>query len=190
MAGVTLKSASLWLGACSMLLLVAVIVDAVPVLNAYRINSNVERIMQSSIREPAPEDLSHEERLAYAWRLNELGEEELAVAEYRLLAGSTGVAEKIRIAAHYNLGNIYLRDALAEAEDINVDQARTRGQLAKAQLRDALRLDPEYWDARYNLELAHHIVPDLPLGEGGEDPEAVEREDVYSDMSGSPYGMP
>lgn len=190
MAGITLKSTSFRLGVCGMLLVVAIIVDAVPVINAYRINSNVEYIMQSSMREPAPDNLSHEERLAYAWRLNELGEEELAVAEYRLLAGSAGVAEKIRIAAHYNLGNIYLRDALAEAEDINVDQARTQGQIAKAQLREALRLDPEYWDARYNLELAHHIVPDLPLGEGGEDPEAVERDDIYSEMSGLPYGMP
>lgn len=189
MAGLKIHSFTLGMSLIALLLVMGLCIDLLPVWHAYRINQAVERTMQASKREAVPEGVSPEVRLAHAWRLNEMLETELAIADYRLLAGAAGVPRDIRIAAHYNLGNTYLREALDQAQKINVDSARAQGQLAKSQLREVLRLQPDHWDARYNLEVAHRLVPDLPLGEGGE-PEGVMPEDVWSDIPGSPYGLP
>lgn len=65
-------------------------------------------------------------------------------------------------AARYNLANHYLR------EGTRTDQpgARSRPliELAKQRYRDLLRINPGHWNARYNLELALRISPELSAG--------------------------
>jgi len=39
-------------------------------------------------------------------------------------------------------------------------------ELAKQDLRHALELNPAYWDARFNLEVALNLVPELPIDDG------------------------
>ena len=67
-----------------------------------------------------------------------------------------------RARVHYNLGTLYLRDAARLWKDRGLlEYVRINTLLAasKEHLREALVLNPELWDARYNLEYAFRITP-------------------------------
>jgi mxaK protein len=71
---------------------------------------------------------------------------------------------KLKASAHYNRGNINLR----QAQTLQADDPKTIPlvELAKQDYRTALLLTPELWDVRYNLELALNMVPEIPEGDG------------------------
>lgn len=68
--------------------------------------------------------------------------------------------------ASYNLGNLQLRQAMKLVS--NDPHFLPQVELAKQQYRDLLAVEPEHWDARYNLERALHLVPESegPTGQG------------------------
>ena len=68
--------------------------------------------------------------------------------------------EGLREAALYNLGNLHLRQAL-KVGAAAPDTAAPLVELAKQSYRDALRADPADWDARYNLERALQLAPEV-----------------------------
>lgn len=68
--------------------------------------------------------------------------------------------EKLRAAAFYNTGNSYLQQVATINRETDEDLALPLIELAKGSYRDALRIDPELWDARYNLERALQWLPD------------------------------
>jgi mxaK protein len=51
-------------------------------------------------------------------------------------------------------------------------------ELAKQDLRHALEISPHYWDARFNLEVALNLVPELPI-DGGD----FEKNEISSSRS-------
>jgi len=62
----------------------------------------------------------------------------------------------------YNLGTLYLRDAAKLWKDrglLEFVRINTLLGAAKDNLRESLTLDPDQWDARYNLEYAYRITP-------------------------------
>lgn len=60
--------------------------------------------------------------------------------------------------ASYNLGNLQLRQAM---KLVSTDpQFLPQVELAKQQYRDLLAVEPDHWDARYNLERALRLVPE------------------------------
>lgn len=65
----------------------------------------------------------------------------------------------IALAAQFNLANGYLREALDTSESSG--QYRSLIELAKQRYRDLLFTKPEHWDARYNLELALRLSPEV-----------------------------
>jgi len=70
--------------------------------------------------------------------------------------------ERLREQVHYNLGTLYLREAaeLWNAKGVlEYVRVNTLVALAKEQLQKALRLNPDNWNARFNLEYAHRITP-------------------------------
>ncbi len=66
----------------------------------------------------------------------------------------------LRLAALYNLGNLYMREALTSGADAAIHSLPLI-ELAKQSYRDLLRDDPTDWDARYNLERALWIAPEV-----------------------------
>jgi mxaK protein len=153
-----------------------------------RVNRSVDTLMAGHDarvpKDPAPEIL-----LARGVRWVRAGEEDQAIAIYNLLSADRRVDGQLRVAAYYNLGNVYLRRGMSQAQAMKVDRARTAIQIAKEIYRDALRIDPQHWDARYNLETAGYVVPDLPLADA--DPEdGPQSKDAWSDMQGFPSGLP
>ena len=69
---------------------------------------------------------------------------------------------ELEVAAYFNRANIHLRNAQALPASDNGLIALAS--LAKEDYRSALLIDPYFWDARYNLELALLMVPELPAG--------------------------
>jgi len=61
-------------------------------------------------------------------------------------------------AARFHLGNAYLREALRG--DIDPRRRRPLAELAKERYRELLRIAPDHWDARYNLERALRLAPE------------------------------
>ncbi len=86
-----------------------------------------------------------------------------AAAAYR--HAGEGRDRGIAVAAWYDLGNLYLREARrlserSDAEDGAAEHARALAELAKDGYRRALGLQSDYWPARYNLERTLAIYPD------------------------------
>ncbi|MDR5881747.1 MxaL protein [Caballeronia sp. LZ032] len=67
----------------------------------------------------------------------------------------------LQTAALFNLGNLYLREA-AGSEATGPIRSLPLLEQAKDRYRTALRITPGDWDARYNLERALWLAPEIP----------------------------
>lgn len=85
-------------------------------------------------------------------------QESLRLYSTLLQRGDAALRERVR----YNLGTLYLQEAaqLWNARGV-LEYVRVNTLVAEAKehLREALRLNPENWDARFNLEYACRITP-------------------------------
>ena len=113
-----------------------------------------------------------EARFARALALAESGDAGAALEIYKALIRS-GRADLER-AALYNVGNLHLREAIKSGPD---EAARSLPliELAKQSYRDLLRIDPSDWDARYNLERALQLAPEIEEAAANEPPEPPQR---------------
>jgi mxaK protein len=124
-----------------------------------------------------------EARFARALALAQAGKSEQALKEYTALAGSE--RGDLRRRALYNLGNLYLRDALADGEAY---RSLALVELAKRNYRMLLRESPADWDARYNLERALWLAPESQQEYVEEEP--PEREQSVSTLQGARMDLP
>jgi len=98
-------------------------------------------------------------RLAQANALSHAGRDDDALRLYNTLI-PRGQPDAIGQAALYNLGNMFLRRGRAlQATDAFGAQAMV--ELGKQRYRDLLRANPGDWDARYNLERALWLAPEI-----------------------------
>lgn len=112
-----------------------------------------------------------EARFAHAQALARSGGYEAALAAHKALVQTE--RGSLRAAALYNLGNLHLRQALR----IGAAEALPLVELAKQGYRDALRAEPGDWDARYNLERALALAPEIEARpDEDQEPPVVERE--------------
>ncbi|GAB4360400.1 MAG: hypothetical protein Kow0060_15500 [Methylohalobius crimeensis] len=93
-------------------------------------------------------------------------------------------------AVHYNLGNLYLRRALGFLEDVNFDEAAPLVELAKRSYREALRLQPALWAAKYNLEMAIRLMPQIESPEAAQKESKKPPEALWTRVPGFPRGLP
>jgi mxaK protein len=97
----------------------------------------------------------------------------------------------IQVRMLYNIANARLRAAIQAIGQGNFDKAIPFVALAKSEYRAALRLDPDDWGAKYNLDVAMRLVRDLPRTEGEDDgskdkPPA----NLWTELPGVPKGLP
>ncbi len=133
-----------------------------------------------------PPSAREEIRFAHASELASRKAHEAAVDAYRLLQGDGELGQ----AARYNAANQLLLQALVLRESPLPGQALPLIELAKAGYREVLRVDPQHWDARYNLERAQRLQPDpddTPVDAAGP-PENAER--AATTMRGVSRGLP
>lgn len=113
-------------------------------------------------------------RLAQATALSRAGAFDDAFKVYSGLL-EPGQSDSVSRHAQYNLGNMYLRQALAGG---NRADAGPLVELAKQRYRDLLRAEPQDWDARYNLERALRAAPEEQESTAEENNQPVERRSV------------
>jgi len=118
-----------------------------------------------------------EARFAHALALARAGHYEAALAAHKaLLQGERGA---LRHAVLYNLGNLHLHEALKNGT-ARANDALPLVELAKQSFRDALRDDPADWDARYNLERALALAPEVDEQVDEDNAPPVQRERVQT----------
>ena len=111
-------------------------------------------------------------------------------AERHLRAALGNVEPELRQRTHYNLGSRFLEAALATPAP---EERRPLLEGAVEAYRQALRLDPDDVDAKWNLEMAleqQEELPPAPAGGGGEDPDEGQDADSEADPQGDPQPSP
>jgi mxaK protein len=99
-----------------------------------------------------------------------------------------GDRRDLRQAALYNLGNLYMRDALENGAS-EAFRSLPLIELAKQRYRDVLRDRPVDWDARYNLSRALQLAPEIEQ-EIEEEEQPPEREQSVSTLQGVRIDLP
>lgn len=127
-----------------------------------------------------------EARFARAMALARAGESEAAVKAYKALI--EGDRRDLSQAARYNLGNLYMRDALENGAS-EAFRSLPLIELAKQRYRDVLRNQPANWDARYNLSRALQLAPEFEQ-EVEEKEEPPKKEQSTSTLQGVRIDLP
>jgi mxaK protein len=97
----------------------------------------------------------------------------------------------LRAAAHYDLANARLRNAMEDLVRGRIDPAIPLVVLARADYRQALRLDPSGWDIKFNTDVADRLIRDFPAGDTGlEDHEPSNAGKLWKQVPGVPEGLP
>jgi len=127
-----------------------------------------------------------EAQFARALALARAGESEVAVKAYKALI--EGNRRDLRQAALYNVGNLYMRDALENGAS-EAFRSLPLIELAKQRYRDLLRDEPAHWDARYNLSRALLLAPEIEQ-EIEEKEKPPKKEQSVSTLQGARIDLP
>jgi mxaK protein len=154
------------------------------------INETLQQLQTGRFIDAEDIDLSQpENQFAYAYHLHQQGLFEEAVDAYGKFERVVS-PDRVKV-VHYNMGNLYLEQAIALAEKMGIDRATALADVAKDLYKTALKQDPQFWAAKYNLEAAQRLSRDLPLGRLQESGDAEESsEELWSAMPGFPLGLP
>ncbi|OAI30797.1 MxaK protein [Methylosinus sp. R-45379] len=99
--------------------------------------------------------------------------------------------DELSATAHYDLGNALLRHAFDLLERGQLEPAGPFVELARREYRRALQYRPEFWDAKYNLDVAARLVRDNPqLEHSGGDELPADPKKIWTDIPGAPKGLP
>jgi len=156
---------------------------------AWRDNATIEALAAGDNVEIDPERASPAVLFARAYHL--LKRDRLDEAQDLLDQANFRADAKTRVLMLYDAGNTRLRASFAAIERVKFDRATSLVNLAKEDYNQALRLDPQAWDVKYNLDVAARLVRDLPQIAPSEEPLQQEpRKDLWSDLPGVPRGAP
>lgn len=97
----------------------------------------------------------------------------------------------MRARAHYLLANALLRKALEHSEKLELEAANPFVILSKREYRRALQLDPDFWDAKFNFDVAARLLRDFPDFERKSGDElSADPKKLWTDIPGKPKGLP
>lgn len=131
-----------------------------------------------------------EEVFAAGVALAKAGKVGPALAQYNRVENDESSSARLRLAARFNAGNLYLRDAIEAAEAGDTATATPNFELAKAAYRDVLRNDPRHMAARYNLERALRRAPEAEQAEEVDVEQPPEAEQAITTMQVEALGLP
>lgn len=161
---------------------------AVAAWEGYRLSKarDFNRLVDSGIDAAATQD-SPQAEFARALSLAARNDYEGAVRAYKDLSRSTD--GDLLQSVLYNLGNLHLREALQFGPE-SIGKSLPLAELAKSSYRELLRLNPQHWDAKYNLERALRLAPEREssIEEGPPLPQNSER--AVTTMKAFTLGLP
>lgn len=165
-------------------LLAAIAVDGYRLQRASSINAAIERGAALALGTGVPPAAL----FAQARELEAKGDRQGALALYKRLQRES--ARALALAARYNSGNVYLRQALQLSDEEQRQLMVPLTELAKESYRAVLRADPLNWDAKYNLERALRLVPEADDEAPVEDAGLRNAERAVTTMRGISLGLP
>lgn len=154
-----------WRTADRLILWLLVVVIGVALYDGYHL-LRASQVNRALVEVEAGEavDLTHPRpRFARAYALQQDGKFEDALEAYAAI--DVRRDDRMRADVLYNLANLYLRRALEFRNDGADDLALPLVELAKENYRELLRADSRDWFAKYNLELALKLAPEVELEE-------------------------
>jgi mxaK protein len=109
-----------------------------------------------------------------------------AIAD-RMVAGGDPVS---RASLLYALGNAHLRRALDAFKTDPMRQIAPIINVAKSEYREALSIDPQNWDARYNYDIGAALVRDADGAPPNKGADMARERALWPDIPGAPNGLP
>lgn len=123
---------------------------------------------------------------AFYFRQKHRYDEALSTLSLVMDKGDRDFQAKVR----YNLGNLYLEQAMQQAKAMNINEALPLLGLAKQAYRQALALDSGNWDAKYNLEIAMRLLPEMDRVDMPDDEPTKQKSQLWTTVPGFPRGLP
>jgi mxaK protein len=112
-------------------------------------------------------------------------------AQALIETASPDLDASVRAGMVFNYANALVRAAIGKIEKGDLDAAIPLVMLAKERYRQALRLEPGAWDAKFNFDVAMRLVRDFPGYEKETDePPADAPKRLWTDLPGVPRGEP
>jgi mxaK protein len=90
----------------------------------------------------------------------------------------------------YALGNEHLRQAMQIYLLVPLRQVKPLVNAAKAEYRQALQLDPDNWDCRYNFAIAATLIHETETSKSMIGAQMSHDRAAWPDIPGAPNGMP
>jgi mxaK protein len=182
------ESRSFLLIAVALALAVAALYSAALWWNATDVNASIEALRTGHDVQVSP-DAQPELLLARIAFLTE--REEIDRARLFLDALDRRQSDGIRAQGHYLLANALLRKAFDLIERGELDAAGPIVNLTKREYRRSLQLDPQFWNAKFNFDVASRLVRDYPAFEQEEgDVLSADPKKLWTDVPGTPKGLP
>ena len=144
-----------------------------------------ERIASGQLP-PEGAELPPQVRFAQAYAQAASGADDAALHRYRSLQDDSRLGQ----AARYNSANLLMRQAMVVRAGTEPGNAIPLIELAKEIYRDVLRVDPQHWDARYNLERAQRLLADPDEQEAAPPESRRDAERAATTMRGVSPGLP
>lgn len=183
----TLRHALLWSGLIASLS--GALYYAQALYDVYQENERIRQLLSGKEVELSEVITGHPElRLARALFLKQKHRYDEALSTLSLIMdkGDRWFQAQIR----YNLGNLYLEQAVRQVEAANVNEALPLTGLAKQAYRQALALDSRNWDAKYNLEVAMRLLPEMDSVTLPEEAPSRQQAQLWTTVPGFPRGLP
>jgi mxaK protein len=93
--------------------------------------------------------------------------------------------------ARYRVANARMREAFTLLTRGALDKAGPQVTLARQDYRRALRDRPDFWDAKFNLDVASRLIRDFPeFDRASGDEMRPEPKQIWTDIPGQPRGGP
>ncbi|MFT3731891.1 MAG: hypothetical protein QM780_10815 [Hyphomicrobium sp.] len=155
---------------------------------AERANRNISALLA---RREIPIDARRATPQEILARVNEsLRRDQIDEAQAVMSIAAENLPPQVRAAGLYNIANARTRLAGEAVRRGDLDSAAALINLAKSEYRLALQLDPENWDARYNIDVAMRVVRDLPQADNPETTSPDAPKKLWTDLPGIPKGLP
>lgn len=97
---------------------------------------------------------------------------------------------RLRAAVHYDLANARLKLAFDKIENGDFDAAGALVGLAREDYREAMRLDPDDWNARFNFDVASRLVREYPSFGFTPDERRQGPRPLWTELPNTPRGEP